>query len=166
MFFDATTVSPDVGTNNTPVPAGTYLAMITASEIKPTKAGDSQYLKLEFTIADGEFQGRKVFDNLNIYNTSADAQQIAQARLSAICHAVNVLQLQSSEQLHHIPLKIVVSIKPAANGYNASNVIKGLESATSSAQTRPAAAKPFASAASGTAVVKPATNAPAWAKKA
>jgi hypothetical protein len=164
MFFDATTVAPDAGGNNNPIPAGTYLAMITASEMKTTKAGDGQFLKLEFTIIDGEFQARKVFDNLNIYNTNAQAQQIAQARLSAICHAVNILKPMASEQLHNIPLKIVVNVKPASGQYAASNGIKGIESATSSGQAKSftAVASPVAAAAAKA----PATNAPAWAKKA
>ena len=165
MFFDATTIAPDAGNTSAPIPAGTYLAMITASEMKATKAGDGQFLKLEFTVLDGEFKGRKVFENLNIYNTNAQAQQIAQARLSAICHAVNVLKPMASEQLHNIPLKIIVSIKPAAGQYAASNGVKGVESALAGAASVPSQA--FASQAKPAVVTPaPATNAPAWAKKA
>ncbi|CAN8138802.1 hypothetical protein THIOSC15_1140001 [uncultured Thiomicrorhabdus sp.] len=47
--------------------------------------------------------------------------------MSAICHAVGVLQASDSQQLHDRPMNIKVGIQPARDGYEASNSIKGYE---------------------------------------
>lgn len=91
-----------------PVPEGSYLVAMKESEIKPTKAGDGSILAMVFEVLSGEHKGRKIYDNLNIRNPSQQATQIAQENLSAICHAVNVLKLQDSVQLHDLPLMVEV----------------------------------------------------------
>jgi len=51
-----------------PVPEGLYLVEVSNvdfNEMNTTKNGDP-YIKLEFQITDGEFQGRKIWDNLII----------------------------------------------------------------------------------------------------
>ena len=49
--FDANQVEPN--TSFDPVPAGKYQAVITDTEMKPTKAGTGQYLELTFQIQGG-----------------------------------------------------------------------------------------------------------------
>ena len=44
--FDATTVDPNVGFD--PIPVGKYLAVVTDSVMKATKAGTGEYLELTF----------------------------------------------------------------------------------------------------------------------
>lgn len=56
------------------------------------KPGTGEYLQLEFEIIEGEYRNRKVWTRLNINNPNPDAVRMAQADLSAICHAVNVIQ--------------------------------------------------------------------------
>ena len=46
--FNANEVEPTTAFE--PLPAGKYLAAITASEVKATKKGDGNYLELEFTV--------------------------------------------------------------------------------------------------------------------
>ena len=50
--FNANDVEPNVGFD--PVPAGKYLAVITASEMKPTKNGNGSSCELEFQIVEGD----------------------------------------------------------------------------------------------------------------
>ena len=50
--FDANTVEP--ADDLEPIPAGKYVAVITDSEMKPTKSGIGSYLQLTFTIIEGE----------------------------------------------------------------------------------------------------------------
>ncbi len=109
LNFDASQVDPSVGFD--PLPADKYLVEITASEMKPTKTGSGEMLQLEFTVLDGEYKGRKVWDRLCLRHSTPKAVEIAKANLSAICHAVNVLKPQDSAQLHHIPLTITVKCK-------------------------------------------------------
>lgn len=112
--FDATTVEPNQGFDA--IPAGDYRACIVASEVKSTKDGKGRYVKLTFQILDGQFQNRKLWENLNLWNPSQEAVKIAQGTLSAIARAVNVLQVQDTSQLHNKPLTISVKVKADQNG--------------------------------------------------
>jgi hypothetical protein len=107
--FDANLVEPSVGFD--PVPAGRYLAVITASEFKQTKAGTGHYLELTFQVVEGEHKGRLVWGRLNLVNPNPKAVDIARAELSAICRAVGVLTPNDSEDLHDLPLLITVKCK-------------------------------------------------------
>lgn len=108
--FNAATVAPSKPLD--PIPSGWYNARVTDSKMEPTSKNDGQLLKLELTILDGPFAGRKVFDRLNLVNNNPTAVQIAYETLSAICHATGVIQLQqSTAELHNIPLKVKVKLK-------------------------------------------------------
>ena len=94
LNFNANEVEP-----NAPfevIPAGKYNAVIVESEMKATRAGTGRYLKLVFEITDGEYAGRKLFASINLENPNQDAVRIGRAELSAVCHAVNVLDLQDT----------------------------------------------------------------------
>lgn len=144
LNFNAAAVEPKKAFDL--VPAGQYVAMITESEVKPNKAGTGQMLKLTFQLVEPPFAGRKVFANLNVQHTNQQAEQIAQAELSAICHAVGVLQLADSAQLHNRPLRIKVGIRKDSTGtYEDQNVIRGYEAVGQSSAApfaAPAAAHP------------------------
>ena len=94
-----------------PIPAGKYPMAITASELKPTKAGDGSYIELELTVVDGEFEGRKVWDRLCINHPKEQTQTIARGKLSSICKAVDVISPQDSCELHNIPMLVKVKQK-------------------------------------------------------
>lgn len=133
MYFDATNVAPAKPFD--PVPTAWYDVMITGTEEKPTQSGDGRYLALELTIvAPEEFKGRKLFDRLNLRNPNPTAQKIAEETLSAICHAIGVIQVQQKEQLHDKPLQAKAVLKPAGPGgdgqyYEARNEVKGYRAA-------------------------------------
>jgi hypothetical protein len=133
LNFDASQVSP----KDEPIPAGDYVAQIRDSEIKDTKAGTGQVLRLTWVILDGPFVGRTVFDRINVQNQNPTAEKIGQQTLSSICHTLGVLRLQDSIQLHNIPCKISVKIKKD-DQYGDSNEIKGY----SAIGQRPAFAAP------------------------
>lgn len=143
-----------------PIPAGWYDAKITASEIKPTKDGSGKRLNLTFEIIGGDYNNRKVFEGLNIQNTSDKAQQIAQEQLSAICHSISVIQLKNTDQLHGKPMRIKVKVRPEdkVGGYEARNEISGYEPLGGKNGGGTGAAAPQRAAAAQPA---PARNAPA-----
>lgn len=118
-----------------PVPAGRYLAAITASEMKPTKAGNGSYLELEFEILEGEYKGRKLWDRLNLDNPNETAVKIAQGTLSAICRAVGVMQPRDSAELHGLPLTVIVAVEKRQDNGEDSNRIKGYKSKNEPAET-------------------------------
>lgn len=146
--FDANNVEPEGSFE--PIPAGWHVAMITDSEMKGTKNGTGEYLQLRLDIIDGEHEGRVLFDRLNLINQNQTAVDIAQRQLSGICRAVGVMQPRDSSELHDKPLRVKVTIRPAGNGYDASNEIKSYEpagGATATAAPRAATARPAQAAA-------------------
>ena len=121
--FDAATVDP--ATDFEPLPAGKYLAVITDSEMKPTKAGTGHYLQMTFQVIDGPFKNRLLWSRLNLDNPNRQAVQIAQGELSAICRAVGVLQPKDSVELHNLPLQITVKRKKRDDTGDVVNEIRG-----------------------------------------
>lgn len=123
--FDANQVQPSVAPE--PIPAGRYMAVITASEMKPNKAGTGQFLELVFTIIEGEYKARQLWARLNLVNPNELAAKIAQAELSALCRAVGVMTPNDSVELHNLPLVIRVRCRKRADTGEISNEIKGFE---------------------------------------
>jgi hypothetical protein len=121
--FDANQVEPS--SDFEPIPAGTYLAVITDSEMKPTKSGTGSYLQLSFQIIEGPYQNRLLWARLNLDNPNETARKIAQGELSAICRAVGVLTPRDSVELHNLPLVIHVKCKKRADTGEITNEIKG-----------------------------------------
>ena len=136
--FNASQVEPT--SSFEPIPAGKYLAAITESEMKPTKTGTGRYLQLTFTIIDGEYKNRVLWARLNLENPNATAVKIAMSELSAICHAVGIMQPRDSVELHNLPLVIVVKLRKREDSGELTNEIKGYERKTAAgqAQTAPA----------------------------
>ena len=126
--FDANTVEPSAPME--PIPAGKYLAMITASELKPNKSGTGQFLELVFTITEGEYKNRQLWARLNLVNPNDLAMKIAQAELSAVCRAVGVLTPNDSVELHNLPLVIKVRCKKRRDTGEIVNDVCGYEPRT------------------------------------
>lgn len=162
LNFDATNVPQSDAFD--PMPAAWYNAAIDQSEMKPTKDTTGSYLELRFTILDGQYVGRKVFTRLNLRNANPVAQEIAWKQMSTICHAVNMLQVGDSMQLHGQPMKIRLKVKPATADYEASNEISGFKNVNEQVGTAPAAAAGAIPPAAGAAPWKaptPAASVPA-----
>jgi hypothetical protein len=121
LSFNANEVEPRAA--YTPIPAGKYLAMITASEEKSNKTGEGRYLEFTFQILEGPFQNHKVWVRLNLTHSNSKAVQIARAELSAICRAVGVMTPRDSVELHNLPLVITVKCKPRKDNGEITNVI-------------------------------------------
>lgn len=149
--FDATTVEPSNGFE--PIPAGKYLAVISEDEMKPTRNNNGQYLQLTIEIIEGDYQGRKIWARLNLENPNMQAVEIARKELSAICRAVNVLQLTDTTQLLNIPFVLKVGLKKNKETVEMENVIKGYE------------AKANYAPASAPAAAAPQNATPPWAKR-
>lgn len=123
--FNAAEVEP-IGVFE-PLPPGKYVAIITKSEMRPTKSGQGSYLQLAFTIAEGAHKNRVLWVRLNLAHPNAQAVKIARSQLSAICRAVGVMQPRDSVELHEIPLVITVALRPREDTGELANVVKGYE---------------------------------------
>lgn len=143
MFFDATNI--DTTSQFDAIPAGDYEAMVTGSAMKATRDGSGEYLELTLEIQSGQFQGRRLWDRLNLRNRNAKAVEIAQKQLAQLCHAVNVLQVQTPEQLHNRPFVMKVSVKNDPER-GMSNEVKGYKARAAMQQQAPAFQAPRAAA--------------------
>ncbi len=127
--FDATEVQPShfFGT----IPDGTYPAEIIESDWKDTKKGTGKFLELTFQVTEGPYMGSVHRVRLNLENPSSVAVDIARADLSAICHAVGVLQPKDSAELHDKPLLIHVQTRKRPNTGVLENEVRGFMQAKS-----------------------------------
>lgn len=143
-----------------PIPVGDYRAVITESEIKETKNGDGQYLKLRVEVIEGEYQGRLIFVNLNLWNKNPKAVEIANRELVTIVAAVNRPGAQNSEELHNIPMLIKVGIEPGVGQYGPQNRIKNYLPITSAGAPKaaPESAAAYAAQATAPAAGQPPIN--------
>ncbi len=140
LKFDATMFDSEPVGLTTPLPDGEYVAMITASEMRPTRSGNGAYLELTVEIQDGPHAGRRIYDRLNLENPNSQAVPIARRTLAQICHAVGVLALEDSEQLHNRPFVAIVRTEPGRDGYGPRNIVRGYKRAQQ--QTAPPAPAP------------------------
>lgn len=151
---------PQGNGNFEPLPAGWYTATISQSELKATKEGNGQYIKLRYDITGPSHQGRVVFGNLNIKNANPKAEEIGRQQLGDIMRAIGLAKVTDTDQLIGGQIGIKLQIKEDAQ-YGASNEVKGFKSVSGS--VAPAAAIPQGQ--SNSAPAAPAKAAPPWAKK-
>lgn len=137
LNFNAQTVEPQQSLEA--VPAGEYTVILTESEPKETSSGGNHMLKCTFEITEGDCKGRKVFENMNLWHSNAVASEIAWRKLSALCHAAGVLQVQDTGQLHNIPVTAVVKVENDPE-YGKQNRITSFKAAGGAAQAGPAQA--------------------------
>ena len=144
-----------------PLPAGWYTGTISQAELKATKAGNGQYIKLRYDITGPTHQGRVVFGNLNIKNANPKAEEIGRQQLGDIMRAIGLAKVTDTDQLIGGQIAIKLEVKEDAQ-YGASNEVKGFKSVSGS--VAPAAAATPAKD-SAPAPAKPARAAPPGAKK-
>ena len=142
-----------VGNNNfAPLPAGWYTASITDAELKTTKLGNGQYIKVRYTISGPTHQGRVVFGNLNVRNPNPKAEEIGRQQLGELMRAIGVTSVKDTDQLIGGNLAIKLDVR-LSEQYGDSNDVKGYKAVAGSVAPAPAAAAATAKAA------------PPWAKK-
>ena len=130
--FDANSVEVEKKTYGT-LPKGEYDVNITNSTVKTTRAGDGEYLSVEFTLT-GEYEGRKVWQNYNLRNKNEKTVEIAKQQLKSLCDAIGVTQLHSEDDLLGHDLCVYVIEKDERNevrGYKESASAKPSEATSS-----------------------------------
>ena len=166
--FDAATLPTGSGSYE-PLPAGWYDAAITEAELKTTKDGGGQYIKVRYDITGPTHQGRVVFGNLNIKNASAKAEEIGRQQLGELMRAVGLPRVTDTDQLIGGRLSIKLTIRAGrtdaltGSTYEPSNEVRGYR-AIAGGVTMPTMPQAAAGAAAA-APAAPARAAPPWAKK-
>lgn len=133
------------------LPNGVYELEVEASDVAPTKDGRGTILKTTMTVLrPEECAKRKIFNNYNLENPSAQAQEIGRKQFAALCRAIGVSEVEDSEELHFKAFTAKIGLgKPSKDGqYPARAEIKRYyfpdegnvpEPAIDAAQPKPAA---------------------------
>ena len=128
MRFDQDIFTEDLPeVDNTAVPAGWYQGSIEQAEIKNTKAGTGQYLKLQWNIEAPSHEGRKIFQNINFRNHNEIAETIGLKQLRKLLTAIGVIRLEDTDQLIGKSCKIKVK-KTESDEYGEGNDINNFKS--------------------------------------
>jgi hypothetical protein len=151
--FDASTI-PTTDKSYEVLPAGWYTASVSGAEVKQTKSGTGQYLRVEYTISGPSGAGRKVWSNYNVRNENPKAESIGREQLAELCRCVGLARVNDTDQLLGCNVSVKLKVREASNGYDAQNEVQAHKALEGSAP--PAPAKAAASAKAG--------PKPPWAK--
>lgn len=101
--FDATQHDTEQRADYDELPNGIYKLEIESSEVKPTSSGNGTILKVtNVVIEPDDFKGRKLFNNYNLENANAQAQEIGQRQFASLCRAIGLDGVEDSDELHFI----------------------------------------------------------------
>ena len=120
---------------------GWYAASITGAEVKATKSGTGQYLRVEYTISGPSGAGRKVWSNYNVRNENPKAESIGREQLAELCRCVGLARVNDTDQLLGCNVSVKLKVREASNGYDAQNEVQAHKALEGSAPPAPAAAK-------------------------
>lgn len=117
------------GSSEAHLPAGFYSGIVTRAEIRDNseraKDPNGKYLEVEFDITSpSQFGNRKFWDKFNIINANQDAVRIGKEHLSDLAKALGFGVLGDSDDLLGHECCFYLEVRPAANGFQASNQCK------------------------------------------
>lgn len=100
------------------LPNGDYQLEIEASDVVPTSTGTGTILKTTLVVVAPEsHKGRKLFNNYNLENANAQAQEIGQRQFASLCRAIGVDSVDDSEELHFRVFSARIGLgKPSKDG--------------------------------------------------
>lgn len=133
MAWDLTNV--EAAGSYEPLPAGNYLVVGRAGELKTTKSGTGKYVKVELEVIEGAFKGRKLWAQFNVANENQQAVNIGLAQmkqffLAAGCKPEHIKSLTEESFAGKVVTAIVTQ---ETDAYGTKNVIKGYKSETGEA---------------------------------
>lgn len=104
------------------IPNGTLCELVvTDSSVK--RSDGKVMISLTFTITEGEYEGRKIFENVNYVNPSEKAQLISRENLKRLCDGTGVSQLADTSDLHDKPFVAKIKVEEAKGQYEARNLL-------------------------------------------
>ena len=119
--FDASSIEQN--DDFAPLPLGEYPVMLVDSKPTSTNKG----IILAFDVVCGEYQGRKLWANANIFHENPAAKEFGDKLLSSLMYAANKPTAQQTEEL--IGVTVIARVKLQKNDPT-KNDISGFKSAT------------------------------------
>lgn len=117
-----------------PIPAGVYNLIVTQAEETTTKNNDSR-IKLTFSVSDGDYAGRKIFDGYQLSGNET-AVKIGRGQLKSLwrCAGHTDFNISSPSELLNIEIAASVKIKEDPS-YGPKNVISTFKPKQATATT-------------------------------
>lgn len=130
-----------------PIPAGTYRAVVVETKQVETSKGDPM-LKVTLEVIDGQYRGRKIFDNIILAHSNPKTEEIGLRLLKQLKLAAGKPQAREETELWDVPVLAVVRVEEGTDGYDDKNrvskfkPIDGTATSTAPAESRATATPP------------------------
>jgi hypothetical protein len=112
--FDPAT---EEGTEGDLLPKGKYTAEVVDAAIVDIKSGKGQMLKLTWAISGGEYDDRRVFQQIIVTHESEDAMRFGRRRIKDLCDACGIREKVTDVDLFlHKPCQIQVGVEEDKSG--------------------------------------------------
>lgn len=118
-----------------PIPAGWYTAKVADADLRDTKSGNGQLIAVRYDITGPSYEGRVVWNNINIKNANPKAEEIGRQQLGDLMRAIGLPSVQDTDQLIGGECQVKVAIEKSEQ-YGDKNVVKG-HKATDGAMPKP-----------------------------
>ena len=105
-----------------PLPDGWYKAAVMDEELRTSNAGN-EMLNMTFEITEAEHEGRRVWNNYNLWHPKSDVVEIAQRQFSDLARACGLSNCRDSGELIGLLLDIQLKIEPGNGQYGPKNKI-------------------------------------------
>jgi Protein of unknown function (DUF669) len=99
------------------IPAGKYRAVIVTATVGPTKNGKGQAVSITWSIDEGQYEKRLVFQSILVQHESADGQRFGRRKFKDVCAACGINEpVTDLGVLLYKPCSISVSIRKDKDG--------------------------------------------------
>lgn len=120
-----------------PVPAGRYVCQVSGSIIKDTSSG-GRMIVVDFQIDEGQFRGRHVFENLNLWHSNPTVSEIAKKQLANIAKSCGFNDvLRRTEELNGRRLALQIEVDGSYNVVKRHYAMTAVPGGISNRQTAP-----------------------------
>ena len=82
------------------LPKGTYPVIAETVDVHRTKNNDGAYISIMFTVIDGKYKNRKIFENFNFQNPNEDAVKMGLGRLRNFMEAAGAKSFKLADPAH------------------------------------------------------------------
>lgn len=106
------------------MPPGRYEFEVESMEIKPSAAGHD-YVKAVFSVRSESQNGRKIFENFNLFHPSDQVRAIGNVQFASLCKACGIFEkITDTDDLIGQTFEAETKVAAAKDGYDAQAKIK------------------------------------------
>ena len=99
------------------LPPGKYKAEVVKAYIAGTKNGKGQMLNLQYSITEGEYERRLVFDHIIVQHESVDAQRFGRQKVKDLCDATGITDAVTDVEVFlYKPMVLTIGIEKDKTG--------------------------------------------------